>query len=40
MFPGDIPQRPGWYAWMRERELLAQALAPDPPADDYEDDSE
>lgn len=38
--PWTIPSAPGWFRWLRERELLEQALRPDPPADDYEDDEE
>jgi hypothetical protein len=38
--PWQIPLQPGWLRWLRERELLADALAPNPPADDYEDDDE
>jgi hypothetical protein len=40
MYPGDVMQRPGWFRWMRESELLEQARQPYPPADELEDDDD
>lgn len=40
MYPGDIPTKPGWLRWVRERELVERALAPDAPPDDLDEGDE